>query len=322
MQFLSTAKKKTRRTMEINRWVNTFMTSLRRTVKIDEISFVYNKATNKFGVGCNEREFFKCSTPSSNFDWENSYYGEFEKLLNAHWILSPIHIWTRIEMYHVDVMYFAKLVDLTIHICDQYCISPAKYLSDKIFIEDSICKQVKDNFVRIPSVLYIKISNELVRFLLEFDREDSYDLSSISSRLPLRFKKLSPNAKAPVHATEGSVGYDLFSVVFKTIEPLECDVVPTDIALIAPPGVYPRITPRSSLAIKNMDVGAGIVDIVYRGNVKIVIMNHSRENHLNIEPGDKIGHFVLTRYETTKFVEVTHIDSTVRGGKGFGSSGN
>ena len=309
--------------MEINRWVNNFMTSLRRTVKIDEISFVYNKATNKFGVGCNEREFFKCSTPSSNFDCENSYNGEFEKLLDAHWILSPIHIWTRIEMYHVDnVMYFAKLVDLTIHICDQYCISSAKYLSDKIFIEDSICKQAKDNFVRIPSALDVKISNELVRVLLEFDREDSYDLSSISGRLPLRFKKLSPNAKTPVRATEGSVGYDLFSAVFKTIEPLECDVVPTDIALIAPPGVYPRIAPRSSLAIKNTHVGAGVVDIDYRGNVQIVIMNHSRENHLHNELGDKIGQFVLTRYETSKVVEVTHINSTARGDKGFGSSGN
>ena len=79
-------------------------------------------------------------------------------------------------------------------------------------------------------------------------REGGYDLSN-SSRLPLRFKKLLPDAKAPVRATEGSVGYDLFSVVFKTIEPQECDVVPTDIALIAPPGVYPRTAPRSSLVI-------------------------------------------------------------------------
>ena len=111
-----------------------------------------------------------------------------------------------------------------------------------------------------------------------------------------------PNTKAPVRATEGSVGYDLFSGVFKTIEPQECDVVPTDIALIAPCVVYPRIAPRSGLAIKNTDVGAGIVDIDYRVNVKIVIMNHSKENHLHIEPGDKIVQFVLTRYETPEVV--------------------
>ena len=225
-------------------------------------------------------------------------------------------------MYHVDnVIYFAKLVDLTTHICEQYCISSAKYLSDKIFIEDSICKQVKDNFVSVLSVLDVKILNEHVALLLEFDRKDGYDLSN-SSRLPLRFKKLLPNAEAPVRATEGSVRYNLFSAVFKAIELQECDVVPTDIALIAHPGIYPRIAPRSSLAIKNMDVGAGVVDADYRGNIKIVIMNHSRENHLHIEPGDKIGQFVLTRYETLKVVEVTHIDSTARGDKRFGSSGN
>ena len=78
--------------MEINRSVNNFMTSLRRTSKIDEISFVYNKATNKFGAECNEREFFKFSTPSPNFDCKNTYNSEFEKLLNAHWILSLIHV--------------------------------------------------------------------------------------------------------------------------------------------------------------------------------------------------------------------------------------
>ena len=114
--------------MEINRWVNNFMISLRRTFKTDEVSFVHNKATNKFGVACNSRDFIIYSTPFSIFDSENRYNCEFEKLLNMHWILSPIHIWTRIEMYHVDnVMYFAKLVDLTTHICDQYCISSAKY---------------------------------------------------------------------------------------------------------------------------------------------------------------------------------------------------
>ena len=285
--------------MEINRWVNNFMLSLlRRTFKTDEPSFVHNKATNQFGVACNSRDSVIYSTPFSIFDSEKRYNGEFEKLLNAHWILSPIHIWTRIEMYHVDnVMYFAKLVDLTTHICNQYCISSAKDLSDKIFIEDSNSKQAKDNFVRVLSVLDVKILNEHVRVLLEFNREDGYDLSN-SSRLPLRFKKNLPNAKAPVRATEGSIGYDLFSGVFKTIEPQECDVVPTDIALIAPCGVYPRIAPRSGFALKNTDIGAGVVDIDYRVNVKIVIMNHSKENHLHIELGDKIVQFVLTRYET------------------------
>ena len=51
-------------------------------------------------------------------------------------------------------------------------------------------------------------------------------------------------------------------------------------------------------------------------------MNHSKENHLHIKPGDKIGQFVLTRYETPEVVEVSDLDSTERGDKGFCSSGH
>ena len=68
-------------------------------------------------------------------------------------------------------------------------------------------------------------------------------------------------------------------------------------------------------------MGAGVIDIDYRGSMKIIIMNHSTQNHLHIEPGDKIGQFVLTRFETSKIVEVFQFESTERGGKGFRSSG-
>ena len=54
-----------------------------------------------------------------------------------------------------------------------------------------------------------------------------------------------------------------------------------------PPGLYPRIAPRSSLASKNTNVGAGVIDFGYRENVKVLMMNHSQEN-LNINLGDRI----------------------------------
>ena len=110
--------------------------------------------------------------------------------------------------------------------------------------------------------------------------------------------------------------------VFKSIPPQKCGVVAIDIALVLPAGVYPKIALRSTSAIKNMDVGAGVVDIDYRGNLKIVIMNHSMQNHLHIEPGDKIGQFILTRFDTPKIEEVFHIEPIERDKKGFGSSGN
>ena len=163
--------------------------------------------------------------------------------------------------------------------------------------------------MRLSTILDVKVSNEHIRVLLEFSQGTNLIFDKCIST-SLKFKRLSPNAKAPVHATEGSVGYE------------KCDVVTIDIALVLPAGVYSRIALRSSLAIKNMDVGAGVVDIDYRGNLKIVIMNHSMQNHLHIEPGDEIGQFILNRFDIPEIEEVFHIEHTERGKKGFGSSGN
>ena len=60
----------------------------------------------------------------------------------------------------------------------------------------------------------------------------------------------------------------------------------------------------------------------HRGNLKVVIMNHSSENHLHIERGDKIALFILSKFETHNFVEVFHLDSTERGDRCFKSNGN
>ena len=94
----------------------------------------------------------------------------------------------------------------------------------------------------------------------------------------------------------------------------------TDITLLPPPVVYPRVAPRSSMALKNTDVGAGVIDLDYRENVKVVIMNHRTNFDLNIEVGDKIVQFILTSFESLDVVEVSELDSTARGSGGFGST--
>ena len=59
-----------------------------------------------------------------------------------------------------------------------------------------------------------------------------------------------------------------------TIFPHNIGLIAKDIALSCPVGLYPRITSRS---MKNTNVGAGVIDFEYRGNVKVVILNHSKE---------------------------------------------
>ena len=52
------------------------------------------------------------------------------------------------------------------------------------------------------------------------------------------------------------------------------------------------------LTIKNTDVGAGFINLDYRGNLKVVIMNHNVDTHLHMEPGDRIAQFIMMRFET------------------------
>ena len=89
---------------------------------------------------------------------------------------------------------------------------------------------------------------------------------------------MSEKAAAPGCATHGSVAYDLYSAEDCTIFPRGCKTVATDVVLVPPPGVYPVIAPRLSLALKNTNVGTGVLDVDYRGHVKVVIMNHRPEN--------------------------------------------
>ena len=73
--------------------------------------------------------------------------------------------------------------------------------------------------------------------------------------------------------------------------------------------------------MKNTNVRAGVLDVDYRGHVRVAIMNHSSNCTLNIESDNRIAQFIFTRYGTPDIVEVTELDSTARGASGFGSSG-
>ena len=113
----------------------------------------------------------------------------------------------------------------------------------------------------------------------------------------------------------------MYSAEDCTIFPHSCKTRATNTVLVPPPGVYPRIAPPSSLALKNANVGAGVLDVDCRGHVKVVIMNHSSDSDLNIDAANCIAQFLLTRYKTPDIVEVTEFDSTARDAPCFESSG-
>lgn len=89
-------------------------------------------------------------------------------------------------------------------------------------------------------------------------------------------------------------------------------------------GYYGRIAPRSGLAVKHhIDVGAGVIDADYRGNVGVVLFNHS-DADFKVTAGDRVAQLILEKIITPAVVEVDDLDalgSTARGAGGYGSTG-
>lgn len=138
----------------------------------------------------------------------------------------------------------------------------------------------------------------------------------------MKIKKLNPKAFIPTKGSEQAAGYDLYSIDNLIIPAHNKQLISTGIAMAVPPGNYARIAPRSGLACKNfIDVGAGVVDSDYRGEVKVLLFNLGSEDfHVNV--GDRIAQCIIEKYTRTEIEEVEgDLDATVRGEGGFGSTG-
>lgn len=87
-------------------------------------------------------------------------------------------------------------------------------------------------------------------------------------------------------------------------------IVKTDIAIAIPPNTYARVAPRSSLAAKHfVDVGAGVVDYDYRGNVGVVLFNHA-DVPFKVSRGDRVAQLVLERIAMSE-LHLLHDDANL-----------
>jgi hypothetical protein len=92
----------------------------------------------------------------------------------------------------------------------------------------------------------------------------------------LRVRLLSDNARCPVRSSPGAAGLDLFAAVANIVPAHRHILIPTDISIQLPPNTYGRVAPRSGLALKHgIDVMAGVIDQDYRGNVGVILFNHT-----------------------------------------------
>jgi dUTP pyrophosphatase len=139
--------------------------------------------------------------------------------------------------------------------------------------------------------------------------------------MSLGVKKLTYDAIVPTRGSDGAVGYDLYSSE-DAVVPCQAGraLVGTGITVVLPQGVYGRVAPRSGLAVKHcINVGAGVIDPDYTGEIKVVLFNHG-ENDFEIKKGDRIAQLVLERCETPPIEEISIVEDTERGSNGFGST--
>ena len=138
---------------------------------------------------------------------------------------------------------------------------------------------------------------------------------------PLKVHRLNDAATLPARGSDHAAGYDIAAGEAKEIAAGERAVVMTGLKIAVPPGCYGRIAPRSGLAVKKgIDVGAGVIDADYRGELGVVLFNFGKEA-FTVNPGDRIAQLVLERIATPAVEEVQELDETARGEGGFGSTG-
>lgn len=145
------------------------------------------------------------------------------------------------------------------------------------------------------------------------------------SKTTIKIHLLNEKAKVPVCGSKYSAGYDLYSICDETITigPHETVKMKTGIALEIPEGYFGAIFARSGIATKRGLRPAnctGVVDSDYRGELIVALHNDTDQVQL-VAPGERIAQLVIMPYLSVTFEESNYLNETLRGNKGFGSTG-
>jgi dUTP pyrophosphatase len=125
----------------------------------------------------------------------------------------------------------------------------------------------------------------------------------------------------PEYSSLGAAGADLYANEALTLAPGERAPVATGVRVEIPAGYAGLVWPRSGLAVRHgIDTLAGVIDSDYRGELRVVLVNHGQEP-VRIEPGDRIAQLVMQKVERVVFTSAHELAGTMRGEGGFGSTG-
>jgi dUTP pyrophosphatase len=148
------------------------------------------------------------------------------------------------------------------------------------------------------------------------------------SALEVKIRRLPGNADLPLpsYQTKDAVGMDVHAAVTSdvTVAPGEVAGIPCGFSMAVPPGYEAQVRPRSGLAAKNAISLAntpGTIDPDYRGEVKILLINHGKAPFV-VSRGMRIAQLLVLPVPRVAWVEVDELPSTERGAGGFGHTGH
>ena len=133
------------------------------------------------------------------------------------------------------------------------------------------------------------------------------------------------NNELPKYQTLLSAGMDLRAYLEDPIvlKPLQRTLVKTGLFISLQPGYEAQVRPRSGLALKkgiSVLNSPGTIDADYRGEIGVILINLS-DSDFKIDSGDRIAQMVIAKHETVSWKAVDKLDDSLRGDKGFGSTG-
>ena len=143
-------------------------------------------------------------------------------------------------------------------------------------------------------------------------------------RLTVPIVRLDPELPLPHYATEGDAGLDLYSRERVVLAPAHRAVVPTGVAVAIPEGYVGLVHPRSGLAARSglgLVNSPGTIDAGYRGEIRVIAVNHDPADPIEIDRGDRIAQLLVQRVETVGLEVVDELPASVRAHGGFGSTG-
>jgi dUTP pyrophosphatase len=144
--------------------------------------------------------------------------------------------------------------------------------------------------------------------------------------LHVRIRRLDRDLPLPLAQHPDDAGYDLYAAVDAHLEPAGGRaLVPTGIAVAIPSGCAGFVLPRSGLALNDGVTclnTPGLIDPLYRGELKVLLVNTDPSRAYDVERGDRIAQLVLLNVQMIEWVEVDDLGETERNTFGFGSTGS